>query len=366
MLLKILSLGGSSAYRSRHCSANSLKPREVPAGQRIFDEGAVADGLFVVLDGVVEITVQSSPGREHLLSRDQPGDYFGEMAVFDGGTRSASATAITHCVLNFVSTNHVHMLLDRSPFLAASLVRDASLRMREFNRRFLLESLRAERLTLVERLAKTIVHDFRNPLNVIGLAADLAVEERATLAARRAARDRVHKQAEVLNSLMQELLDFTRITPANVVLAQLNYGAVMRPLMVELQEEASRRGVIVDLPSELPETSVRLDPLRLFRVLSNLFQNAFDALSGRSDGRVTLRFTTDDDEVITEVEDNGPGIPSVLMPHVFEPFVTFGKAHGTGLGLAICERIVTEHGGRITASNASSGGAVVRFSLPRR
>lgn len=340
--------------------------REIPAGQRIFDEGAIADGLFVVLDGVVEITVQSSPGREHLLSRNEPGDYFGEMAVFDGGTRSASATAKTHCVLSFVSTDLVHMLLDKSPMLAASLVRDASLRMREFNRRFLQESLRAERLTLVERLAKTIVHDFRNPLNVIGLAADLAVEERASPTARRAARDRVHKQVEVLNSLMQELLDFTRATPANVILAQLSYGAVLRPFLVELQEEASRRGVVLDLPGDLPESSVRVDPPRLFRVLTNLFQNAFDALSGQRDGRVTLRFTTDDDEVITAITDNGPGIPRNLMSHVFQPFVTFGKAHGTGLGLAICERIITEHGGRITADNAPSGGAVVRFSLPRR
>lgn len=340
------------------------KVHRFQAGSRIFDEGAEADGLYVVVAGTVEITIQSSPGRDHVLSRMEAGDYFGEMAVFDGGTRSASANAKTDCELRFVPTELVHTLLHRSPMLAGSLVRDASLRMRDFNRRFLKESLRAERVTLVERLARTIVHDFRNPLNVIGIAADLAAEERATVETRGAARDRIRKQVEVLNSLMQELLDFTRQTPSNVILPRVNYAAVLRALMAELEAEAARRHIVVDLPAEYPEVTLRLDPPRLTRVFTNLFENAFDALSGRPEGRITVNFDLRPDRVVTELADNGPGIPDVLMPHVFQPFVTFGKTHGSGLGLAICERIITEHGGHIAVENASGGGAVIRFSLP--
>lgn len=336
-----------------------------PAGHRIFSEGADPDGLYVILDGIIEITVESSPGHEHLLSRMDPGDYFGEMAVFDGGVRSASATAKTACELSFVATDLVKELLDRSPLLAASLVRDASLRMREFNRRFLQETLRAERLTLVERLARTIVHDFRNPLNVIGIAADIAAEEKASKPARQAARDRIRNQVEVLNSLMQELLDFTRAAPANIALARLNYATLVRELIVELEAEASRRTIAVEITGEPPAVMLRLDPPRLTRVFMNLFQNSFEALSGRTHGRIRIRFETRSDKVITEIADNGPGIPSELMAHVFQPFVTFGKAHGSGLGLAICERIITEHGGEISAANGPDGGAVFRFSLPR-
>ena len=184
-----------------------VQSRRFVDGQRVFLEGATADGLYVVHSGIIEITVSSGLGREHLLGRMEPGDYFGEMAVFDGRERSASATARGECVLYFVPSAIALSLLERSPLFAAALVRDASLRTRDFNRRFLRESLRAERLTMVERLARTIVHDFRNPLNVIGIAADIAAEESATLLSRRSARDRVRKQVEVLNSLMQELLD---------------------------------------------------------------------------------------------------------------------------------------------------------------
>ena len=70
-------------------------------------------------------------------------------------------------------------------------------------------------------------------------------------------------------------------------------------------------------------------------------------------------------EVIIELVDTGPGIPPEVLPHVFEPFVTFGKAHGTGLGLAISDRIIAEHGGRISVTSIPGTGATFCISLPR-
>lgn len=356
---------GQLAPREQAFLHGQVQHRRYADGQRIFREGAEADGLYVIVSGTVEITVESAPGREHLLRRMDPGDYFGEMAVFDGGPRSASATARGDTVLCFVPKNVSLDLIERSPLLATSLVRDASLRMRDFNRRFLRESLRAERLTLVERLARTIVHDFRNPLNVIGIAADMAAEESTSTVARRSARDRIRKQVEVLNSLMQELLDFTRTSAPGVVLAKVSYREVLRGVLVELDAEASRRGMEIDVSAELPDVLLRLDPPRISRVFTNLAQNAFDAMSGRTPARLTIRFHVLADEVVTEVCDTGPGIAAAVLEHVFEPFVTFGKAHGTGLGLAICERIIHEHGGRITARNfPDESGAVFTVALP--
>lgn len=338
--------------------------REIPEGALLFREGDPGDGLYILNEGQIEITVASDSGRELVLLRMEPGDHFGEMAVFDGGPRSASARARTSLVVTFVPASAVLDLLRRSPELAASLVRDASLRIREFNRRFLRESLRSERLTLVERLARSIVHDFRNPLNVIGIAADLAAEEKATPSQRRDARDRVRKQVEVLNRMMQELLDFTRAMPVTVVLPRINFGDFVQEVLFELRPEAARRGLAVEVAGEVPDLEVRLDPPRFLRVFSNLAQNAFDALSGRSDGRITLRFARTNSHLAVEFGDNGPGIPAEVLPHVFEPFVTHGKVHGTGLGLAICERIVVEHGGRISAHTEPGCGTRISFLLP--
>jgi len=345
-------------------AAGRSQPRSFVAGASIFREGDAGDGLYVILSGEVAITARSGPDREHILSRMDPGDYFGEMAIFDGGTRSASATARTDCETVFLPAEAVLELLRRTPMLATSLVRDASLRMREFNRRFLRESLKAERLAMVERLARTIVHDFRNPLNVIGIAADMAAADTAGPENRRAARDRIRNQVEVLNRMMQELIDFTRGVASDVVLPRINYGSFLRSVLVELASESERRGVAVEVPAILPEVEVRIDPPRMSRVFTNLTQNAFDALSGSRDGRIRLRFLLEKDTVVTEISDNGPGIPAEHLPLIFEPFFTAGKAHGTGLGLAICDRIVTEHGGRISVESVAGAGAVFRFELP--
>jgi signal transduction histidine kinase len=121
----------------------------------------------------------------------------------------------------------------------------------------------------------------------------------------------------------------------------------------------------IAMPEAGPDAvKVRLDALRVRRVFNNLFQNAFDAVATIPDGSVSVRVRMVGDTVETEVTDNGPGIAEEVLAHVFQPFVTFGKAHGTGLGLAICDRIVAEHGGRIAAENRVGGGASFRFWLP--
>lgn len=344
----------------------TTQERRYTAGEVIFVEGQKGDGLYVIGEGLVQISAASAPNRTHVLSRMEPGNYFGEMAIFDGLQRSATATALVDSVLYFLPINTVLELLSNSPLLAASIVRDSSLRMRDFNRRFLEESLKAERLQLVERLARTIVHDFRNPLNVIGIAADLAAEEGATVVARRSARDRIRKQIEVVNRMMHELLEFTRMVPARAALPTVSFATFLQDVLLELRAEAGLRGVKVEVEGTLPDLPLRIDPPRLSRVFTNLYQNAFDSVSGRDGARLKVRFSVDDTWVTTEIIDNGVGIPAAYLRHIFEPFFTHGKDHGTGLGLAICERIVREHGGRIEAESEPDQGALFRVRLPRQ
>jgi signal transduction histidine kinase len=80
---------------------------------------------------------------------------------------------------------------------------------------------------------------------------------------------------------------------------------------------------------------------------------------------VTVAARLSGSEVILDVRDTGPGIPDDIMPGIFDPYFTT-KEHGTGLGLSEVHRIVTSHGGRISASNASSGGAVLTIRLPEK
>jgi signal transduction histidine kinase len=294
----------------------------------------------------------------------EAGDYFGEMAVFDGEPRSATALVSEAVDAMFVSLDLVQRIVERTPLAGAMLVRDASLRLREFNQRFLRESLRSERLALVERLVRSFVHDFRNPLNVIGIASEMAAAEQATPAARQKARERIQKQISILNRMMQELVDFTRGVQVTAVLPKIVYADFLRDVLLDLETGAAQRGVKLVVDGPLPNVRLRLDAARFSRVFLNLSQNAFEAVAGSREPTLTLRFEVSPTHIITEFTDNGPGIPPQNMQHVFEPFFTYGKEHGTGLGLAICNRIVQDHGGRMAVRSEPGHGATFLVLLP--
>lgn len=335
-----------------------------PAGSQVFQEGDPGDGLYVILEGVVDIKAKLVSGNDYVLSRMEPGDYFGEMAVFDGEPRSATAVAREAVEAVFIPVHVVQGLVERNASLGSMLVRDSSLRLREFNQRFLRETLRGERLALVERLARSIVHDFRTPLSVISMAGEMAAASSATPSARQEALERIKKHVGLVNQMLQELVDFTRGPSPPLALPKVIFADFLRDALLDLQTDASRRGVQLVVEGALPDIRVRLDKPRFSRVFMNLSQNAFDAVSGLPNPRLTLRLGHTASHVIVEFVDNGKGIEAKNLPHLFEPFFTYGKAQGTGLGLPICERIVQDHGGKITAHSEHGQGATFTIILP--
>jgi len=82
-------------------------------------------------------------------------------------------------------------------------------------------------------------------------------------------------------------------------------------------------------------------------------------------GKIIWRFSVKPNEVVTEIEDTGPGIAPEISGHLFEAFATHGKAHGTGLGLSICKKILDDHRGWIAARNEPGHGAIFAFGIPR-
>ena len=112
-----------------------------------------------------------------------------------------------------------------------------------------------------------------------------------------------------------------------------------------------------------PDVPLLMDPRRLRRVFCNLVSNATDAMP--QGGKITMRFALSPKELVTEIQDSGPGIAPQISGQLFEAFVTHGKENGTGLGLSISKRIIEDHHGWISARNAADKGAIFAFGLPR-
>jgi len=343
----------------------AAQERNFAAGQQVFKEGDEGDGIYFVTEGSVQISTAVGESERRVLTRIQPGDFFGEMAVVDNQPRSATATAEQDSQLWFVPSAEMQAMMRRSPRIAVNLVREFSHRMREFNRYYVQEMLQAERLTLVGRFARSIVHDFKNPLNIIGLSAEMAAMDIATAPMRQSAKARIRKQVDRLSNMINELLEFTRGAQSSAVLAETDYAAFVLPLVEEIRSEVTVKNVSVELQNQPPHVSLLLDPARLTNVFYNLVHNAVDAMMPEG-GKIMLRFAAAENEVVTEVEDTGQGIAPEIAGRLFEAFASFGKAQGTGLGLSICRRIIQDHGGQIYARSEPGHGAVFAFSLPRR
>ncbi|MGA2544713.1 MAG: ATP-binding protein [Verrucomicrobiota bacterium] len=329
----------------------------------IFKEGDPGDGIYVVKDGIVSLTKVVAQGEARPLSRATEGDVFGEMAVFDDNPRSLGAVAEGKAAVYFIAKPDLLDLLDHTPRLAVAIVRDNSKRIRDFNEKYIKEVLEAERLSLVGRFASSIVHDLKNPLNIIGISADMACMPSATPESRLVSKGRIRKQVERISNMVNELLEFVQGSHTNFILARVDYSAFVLQLMEEIQQEVALKSVTLEFLNQPPPVLVQINPQRLARVFHNFIGNAADAMP--NGGKVRLSFSINSQQaVVTEMHDTGHGIPPQMLDRLFQAFATYGKASGTGLGLAICKRIIQDHQGAVFARNAPEGGAVFGFTLP--
>lgn len=164
-------------------------------------------------------------------------------------------------------------------------------------------------------------------------------------------------QAERLGRLVGDLLELARLDSPRVTLSreEIDLGQLVAGVVRRLEPQAEAAGVRLeaDLTAGI---SLRGDGLRLEQVFSNLIVNAIKYGGAGCSVRVSVERRGD--RAVAEIEDDGPGIPSRHLPHIFERFYRAEKSRsrqggGTGLGLAIVRRIVELHGGEISVASRS-------------
>ena len=336
--------------------------RQFASGREVFQEGAPGDGVYFVKDGLVEISGIVGGDTRRVFSRLGPGEFFGEMAVIEQHPRSATATALQDTEVYFIPRGEMLALIGRSPALAFSLLQQISHRLREFNQLHLREMVEAESLAVIGRFAQSIVHDLKNPLSIIGLSAEMFDMPEISAGMRARTGSTIRKQVIRINDMVSDILIFTGRKRTEAELKPADYGAFVLELAGELRAEAELKSARIELQNSPPAGLVPFDARRLTRVFYNLVNNATDAML--NGGKIFLRFTAGEKEIITEIEDTGPGIAPEVAGKLFQTFVTFGKAHGTGLGLSICKKIIEEHGGKIFVRSEAGRGAIFSFTLP--
>ncbi|HWA75683.1 MAG TPA: ATP-binding protein [Polyangiaceae bacterium] len=220
----------------------------------------------------------------------------------------------------------------------------------------------SERIAAWREIARTVAHEIKNPLAPIRAAietlrrlrarSDPAFDEYFDEATRTAL-----TEVNRINQIVSEFTDFARLpapSPSSVDLVDLSRSVVALH---------ATGGAAVELDAVACPNAL-VDRNQIVQVLTNLVQNALDAVKGIPGARVLVGVAPAGNErVRVTVRDNGPGIAPELRDRLFQPYAT-NKVHGTGLGLAIAQRLVVEHGGEIGYRDAAGGGTEFWFELP--
>ncbi|MBA4394316.1 MAG: hypothetical protein C0407_12265, partial [Desulfobacca sp.] len=232
-----------------------------------------------------------------------------------------------------------------------------------FRKRLEEELIRSDRLAILGQISAGLAHEINNPLGIILANAQELLNEPLDEASRRQGLKTIEKNTERAGSIVNDLLTFTRQGP--LVKVPVNFSDVIEEsfIFVHSKIKAKRISTRKELPSE--GTMVYGDEKQLVQLVVNLLLNSIQVLhiNGAITIRITPRNTDQREEVLLEIEDNGPGINPLDLKRIFDPFYTT-KETGFGLGLFISSTIVERHSGSIWAESPEGGGTTMRVLLP--
>jgi PAS domain S-box-containing protein len=224
------------------------------------------------------------------------------------------------------------------------------------------KAVRKERLSEMGNLAAGVAHEIRNPLNTISIAAQRLAGEFAPSENTEeyiSFTQQIKAETKRLNEIITRFLALAHVEKERDKTVNLKQLIDEFVSLVKYEAQSVNIELTVDIESDI---NVAVAPDSLKQVLSNLFNNAKEALDQKG-GRVSIEASKSGDDVVLRFGDSGPGIDRELREKVFTPFYTT-KGSGTGLGLPTVYRIISDLGGDVKIEDSDLGGAEIVISLP--
>ena len=218
---------------------------------------------------------------------------------------------------------------------------------------------------LRKQMTADIAHDLRTPLSVILGYSEALQDDK--LPGTPEVYGAMHRQAKHLNRLIEDLRTLSLADAGQLSLQRraVRPGDLLEHAAIAYLPQAEERGVQLSVVADAAP-AIAVDPDRLGQVIGNLVGNALRHTP--DGGHIQLAATVAGPRVVLSVTDDGPGIPTADLPHIFERFYRGDKARvddgASGLGLAIARSLVEAHGGQIAVENVATGGARFTIALP--
>ena len=210
----------------------------------------------------------------------------------------------------------------------------------------------------MEHLLNKFAHELRNPLTTLYSTVQL-IEFQHPEVKNFKYWSNLNSDIEYMEQLVAQFSDFAK----SEKLEMSSFSLLALLEQVSLSFAALIAHSDVDFTCKIDPSIHQIigDKTKLQEVFLNLLKNAYEAALPNK--TICLEASLQNNTVIIQVHDTGCGIPSELLPTIFEPYITY-KENGTGLGLAICNQIVKAHGGSIAVNSSLGDGTTFSVSLP--
>lgn len=232
----------------------------------------------------------------------------------------------------------------------------------EARRRMELSLQDADKLITLGQLSAVMAHEIGSPLQVLEGRARALGKHAADVNATRRTADLLVEQVERITRIVGQMLSITRRSPP--VRTSVDAATCVESVVALLEFEARRRRVGFAV-ERAGRSDVFADGDQLQQVVLNLMRNALQASPPET--TIVVGLGGDDEHLVLEVRDAGPGVSASVRPRLFEAFFTTrADAGGTGLGLSVVKSIVQAHDGTVEFVESSAPGCLVRLRLPRK
>lgn len=372
---------------ARKALMQTMTEQTYARGDVIFHEGAPGDVAYFIWAGKA-LVIKGELESPTILGYRGPGDILGEMALLENRPRSASVIALTDLRLLCIHKEDFIRLLSDIPALSVEIMATMSARLRaadtireattqasyRLEKQVLALKTREQELLNLQHMRQEtvdlIVHDLRNPLNIIinvlelldvTLPPEVREDNQQLLDVGRSAYGRMKR-------LVDTLLDTSRLESGEARLnlkvtnvTQLIQAAVTAMTLASIQKDVH---FVICIQEDLP--TVMLDAERIERVVCNLLDNA---VKYTPRGAITIGAAREGNHIKVSVNDTGPGIPPEERERIFARFTQVEGEEtlrrGFGLGLRFCYLAVQAHGGAIWVETGDDGiGSKFVFTLP--
>ena len=224
-----------------------------------------------------------------------------------------------------------------------------------------------DKMESLGRIASGVAHEIRNPLSGVNVFLDGIKENFEDPDNAKDIKDLIDQAKAASNkieSIVKRVLDFSRPSLPKLELRDINI-----PIKEAINlSQVSLRKKEIEIERNLSDQilQVHIDSQLIEQVLLNMLTNAAEALKdiqGRK--AIAIASTMEKDSIIIKIGDSGPGVEADIQEKIFDPFYTT-RPDGSGIGLSICQRIISDHGGRIEVSKSELGGAEFIIRIPQQ